>query len=80
MGSFKIGSYSLSLIYSISSFILEGGDQVAEIICLLLIPITLFDHRKFHWQNNVKVKYKESFIRDTFILFTHIRILHQKAK
>ena len=60
----------ITFSFSISSFILEGGDQVAEIICLLLIPITLFDHRKFHWQNNVNVKYKESFIRDTFILFT----------
>ncbi len=33
-----------------SSSILEGGDQIAMILTLLLIPVTLLDNRKWHWQ------------------------------
>ncbi len=33
-----------------SSSIVEGGDQIAMILTLLLIPVTLLDHRKWHWQ------------------------------
>ncbi len=32
-----------------SILIVEGGDQITEIISLLLIPICLFDPRKNHW-------------------------------
>ncbi|KAA8999804.1 hypothetical protein F4V43_15900 [Paenibacillus spiritus] len=28
---------------------LDGGEQVATVLTLLLIPVTLFDHRKWHW-------------------------------
>ena len=33
-----------------SATILEGGDQIAVILTLLLIPLTLCDSRKNHWQ------------------------------
>lgn len=36
-----------------SALILEGGDQVASNLTLLLIPITLLDPRKWHWKNHV---------------------------
>jgi antimicrobial peptide system SdpB family protein len=32
-----------------SSRLLDGGDQIASIISLLLIPIALTDNRKWHW-------------------------------
>lgn len=32
-----------------SAIILDGGDHIASIITLLLIPITLTDNRKWHW-------------------------------
>ena len=32
-----------------SSSIIEGGDQINSIINFLLIPVTLLDHRKWHW-------------------------------
>lgn len=59
----------IAFSFSTSSVILEGGDQVAEILTLLLIPVTLADHRKFHWQNNVKFNSVRSLMNDTIVLF-----------
>jgi antimicrobial peptide system SdpB family protein len=41
------------IIYSFftGSIIIEGGDQISQIIAILLIPITLFDKRINHWSN-----------------------------
>ncbi|CAM1368545.1 Antimicrobial peptide system, SdpB family protein [Tenacibaculum litopenaei] len=55
--------------FSTSSLILEGGDQIAEILTLLLIPVTLADHRRFHWQNNIKCYLSRSLVADTIVLF-----------
>jgi len=55
--------------FSTSSVILEGGDQVAEILTLLLIPVTIADHRKSHWINNVKIIWSRSLLNDTITLF-----------
>ncbi len=54
--------------FTTSSFILEGGDQIGEIIALLLIPVTLLDHRKSHWQNKVPFGYKRNLITDTALM------------
>ena len=35
--------------YLVSGIIIEGGDQIASIIALLLIPVTLTDNRLNHW-------------------------------
>lgn len=32
-----------------SAVIIDGGDHIASILCLLLIPVTLTDLRKWHW-------------------------------
>jgi antimicrobial peptide system SdpB family protein len=32
-----------------SAVIIDGGDHIASIICLLLLPVTLTDTRKWHW-------------------------------
>lgn len=32
--------------------LVDGGDQVTSVLALLLIPITLFDSRKWHWTIN----------------------------
>jgi len=37
-----------SFFYSAS--IVEGGDQIATILTFLLIPVTVLDHRTWHWQ------------------------------
>lgn len=59
----------IAFSFSTSSVILEGGDQVGEIVTLLLIPVTLADHRKSHWQNNVKVNWSRSLFGDSITLF-----------
>lgn len=58
----------IAFSFTTSSFVLEGGDQLGEIITLLLIPVTLLDHRKFHWQNNIQFKYKRSLLSDSILL------------
>lgn len=32
-----------------SAILVDGGDQVTSILCLMLVPVTLMDHRKWHW-------------------------------
>ena len=39
----------ISFSFFYSSSLVEGGDQINAIICLLLVPVTLLDHRKWHW-------------------------------
>jgi antimicrobial peptide system SdpB family protein len=39
----------VSWSFSVSSFVIEGGDQITAILTLLLIPITLLDPRRSHW-------------------------------
>jgi antimicrobial peptide system SdpB family protein len=58
----------IAFSFTTSSTVLEGGDQLGEIISLLLIPVTLFDHRKFHWQNDVPFVHKRSLISDSLLL------------
>lgn len=36
--------------------IIEGGDQINEIINLLLVPVSLFDNRKWVWTNGIRMK------------------------
>jgi len=36
--------------YTSSAVIVDGGDQLAAILTLLLVPITLTDSRHWHWQ------------------------------
>ncbi|WP_237982495.1 sporulation-delaying protein SdpB family protein [Bacillus thuringiensis] len=33
---------------------LDGGEQVATVLTLLLIPVTLLDKRKWHWETGLK--------------------------
>jgi len=42
----------VSFSFAASSFVVEGGDHITQIVTLLLIPICLFDRRKNHW--NIK--------------------------
>lgn len=60
----------ITFSFSTSSQILEGGDQIAEIVTLLLIPLTLADHRRFVWTNDIKPRLtKNASIQDLMILF-----------
>jgi len=47
------------LVFSFSTFsiLIEGGDQISQIILILLIPVTLFDKRINHWFKEDYFKY-----------------------
>ena len=47
-----------------SASILEGGDQVASLLSLLLLPICLTDERKWHWELPVPSSEKISVAHD----------------
>lgn len=55
------GVFHWWVTYSITSsaIVLDGGDQISEILTLFLIPICLCDPRKWHWQNFVPKTYTE---------------------
>jgi len=59
----------ITFSFATSSRIVEGGDQISEILTLCLIPITLADHRKNHWMNNVKPNWGKSWFSDFLTLF-----------
>jgi len=43
--------------FQTSAVTLDGGEQVAQVLTLLLVPITLTDSRKWHWKNVESNKY-----------------------
>jgi antimicrobial peptide system SdpB family protein len=40
----------VSASLSVSGVLVDGGDQVAQVLTLLLVPVTLTDTRTWHWQ------------------------------
>lgn len=47
----------LSYSFFTGALMIEGGDQLAQIICILLIPVTLLDRRINHWHTHDFFKY-----------------------
>lgn len=45
--------------YLVSGVVIEGGDQIASIITLFLIPVTISDNRINHWKNPIKTDRKK---------------------
>ena len=41
----------IAFSFSVSSYVIEGGDQIAQNLTLLFIPFFIFDKRKNHWLN-----------------------------
>jgi antimicrobial peptide system SdpB family protein len=39
----------LAFSFQANAMVIEGGDQIAAILSLLLVPVTLLDDRKWHW-------------------------------
>lgn len=55
----------------VSAIVIDGGDQVASILALLLIPVTLTDSRKWHWQTtSISTGDNKSTFQILSILFT----------
>lgn len=70
---FGILQWWVSFSFFNACTIVEGGDQITNNILLLLIPITLMDNRKFHWERgNKENNLYKNFI--CFVVFTIINI------
>ncbi len=41
----------IAFSFQASAINLDGGDQIASLLALLLIPVTLTDRRKWHWKS-----------------------------
>lgn len=48
----------LTFSFQANAGVVDGGDQLAAILCLLLIPVTLLDGRRWHW--SAKEMYADS--------------------
>ncbi len=42
----------LSLSLNLNAIVLDGGDAVTAVLTLLLVPLTLADRRKWHWDDD----------------------------
>lgn len=62
--------------FTVTSYAIDGGDQVTSILTFLLIPICLTDNRISHWKRNEADPSTVSFYRKTiaFFAFTMIQI------
>ncbi len=45
--------------FTTSAVVVDGGDQIAQVLSLLLIPLCLADNRKWHWSTVVPALGKE---------------------
>lgn len=57
--------------FATSSYAVDGGDQIASIITLLIIPICIFDKRKWHWK---KDSYLHCFYEKVVAFFAYLLI------
>lgn len=71
----------VSYSFFTGSLIVEGGDQVMSILTFLLIPITLLDRRKNHWNSSVSQSNFSLYVGNIFIIFIKIQasILYLQA-
>lgn len=60
--------------FTSTSYVVDGGDQVASVLSLLLIPICITDKRKWHWNSELT---KSNFYIKTVCFFSYLLILIQ---
>ncbi|MDJ1473279.1 hypothetical protein QNI19_32785 [Cytophagaceae bacterium DM2B3-1] len=68
----------ISYSFFTGAILVEGGDQITQIITFLLIPITIFDKRLNHWSSKEFFTYKRSkaieYICYTFFVVIQIQM------
>lgn len=60
----------ITFSFNASASILEGGDQVASVLTLLLLPICLTDTRKWHWDKSPTLQAEESILKHSIFFFS----------
>ena len=64
-----VAHWFVTYSFNITCSSVDGGDQVASIITLLLIPICLFDNRKWHWSTIKQLD--KGFVVKTIVSFSY---------
>lgn len=64
----------ISFSFLHSSTIIDGGDQIASILTLLLIPICFFDNRKNHWDSKKTENRMTNLISICFLYIIRIQV------
>ncbi|WP_419744152.1 sporulation-delaying protein SdpB family protein (plasmid) [Macrococcoides bohemicum] len=64
-----------------SAVSLDGGEQVNAVFSLLLLPITLTDNRKWHWQKGVSANFetKSNSVKSIIAYFSYIALRVQAS-
>jgi len=57
-----------------AAVIVDGGDQLTQILALLLVPITLLDKRRNHWSAPVPSSTYRNYLGILFIFFIRLQI------
>ncbi len=57
-----------------ASAIIDGGDQIASILTLFLIPICFFDNRKNHWESKKQSQKVSDLISIFFLYVSHLQM------
>lgn len=65
----------ITFSYAVSGDILVGGDHIANIICVFLIPISLVDGRKWIWHKSTNLSTNACIIANMF----HFAIIFQAS-
>lgn len=64
----------ISFSFLHSATIIDGGDQIASILTLLLIPICFFDNRKNHWHSKIEKFRLTNIISICFIYIIRLQV------
>lgn len=64
----------ICISFNYSTMLIEGGDQIAGNLSLMLIPICLFDDRVWHWQRSVIVSDMAKLISNYALLIIKIQM------
>jgi antimicrobial peptide system SdpB family protein len=64
----------VSFSFAASASLIEGGDLIASIVTLLLIPVALSDHRVWHWQRTTTGSRAGSVAAQTGLLLIRVQV------
>ncbi len=62
-----------------NALVLDGGDQVAAVLALLLLPVALTDGRAWHWSSGPEQLMRSSAVRKCWAFMGHVLIRFQVA-
>lgn len=65
--------------FFVTSFAIDGGDQLSAVLTFLLIPISITDKRKNHWNSPITIDHKSGILRKIIVFYAFLLISIQVA-